>query len=380
VAAVTPYLGDGHGRWRSRVRDLPETLGDLPAAVLAEEIETAGKGQIRALVTYAGNPVLSVPNGRRVSHALESLEFMVAIDIYVNETTRHADVILPPAWTFAEHHIDLLMANHAVRDFARWHEPVVGLEPGEKADWEILLEIAERLGGGATGIGAVDTAIRAARKVGLRWTPNLVAELLIRMGPHGDRFLPWSKGLNRARLVAAPHGIDLGPLRPGVRRRVLHKGGRMRIAPSVITADLPKLERALDEPATRELLLIGRRELRTNNSWMHNVENLVTGRDRCVLYVHPADAERCRVRDGEVAMLRSRVHTGPVRVALHDDIAPGVVSLPHGWGHAESAPWQRVAGSHAGVSANDWTDDAQVEGVVGQSILNGVPVSLAPAA
>jgi anaerobic selenocysteine-containing dehydrogenase len=379
VAGLAPYLGDGHGRWRSRVRGLPETLGDLPAAALAEEIETPGAGQVRALVVFAGNPVLSVPNGRRLAHAFGQLDFMVAIDLYVNETTRHADVILPPAWTLAEDHFEVFMPNFAVRNVARWCPPVVGRAAGERADWEILLEIAERLGGGATGIPLVDRGIRLARRFGLRWTPTAMAALLVRIGPHGDRFLPWSKGLNLARLAAAPHGVDLGPLEPGIARRVLHRDRRVRLAPAAILSALGDLERAAGAETDRELLLVGRRELRSNNSWMHNVPAMAAGRERCVLFVHPADAERARVRDGEMATLVSRVHRGPVRVQLSDDMAPGVVSLPHGWGHADSAPWQRIAGARPGVSANDWTDDGDVEAVVGQSILNGVPVRLEPA-
>ncbi len=380
VAGLAPYLGDGHARWRSRVRGLPETLGDLPAATLAEEIETPGTGQVRALVTFAGNPVLSVPNGQRLERAFGQLEFMAAIDLYVNETTRHADVILPPAWTLAEDHFDVFMPNFAVRNVARWNPPVVPHGPDERADWEILLEIAERLGGGATGIALVDRAIRMVRRAGLRWTPTATASLLLRLGPHGDRFRPWSKGLNPARLAAAPHGVDLGPLEPGIARRVLHRGGRMHLAADAMVAGLADLERAAGAAVGRELLLIGRRDLRSNNSWMHNVPALAAGRDRCVLYVHPVDAERARVRDGDVVILESRVHRGPVRVRLDDDMAPGVVSLPHGWGHGPSAPWQRVAGARPGVSANDWTDDEDVEGIVGQSILNGVPVRLQPAA
>ncbi len=376
VAGLAPYLGDGHARWRSRVRGLPETLGDLPAATLADEIETPGAGQVRAMVVFAGNPVLSVPNGRRLARALGTLDFMVAIDLYVNETTRHADVILPPAWTLAEDHFDLLMPGFAVRNVARYCAPVVERGADERADWEILLELAERLGGGAMGMPVVDRAIRLARRFGLTWTPTTSAALLVRLGPHGDRFLPWSKGLNLARLAAAPHGVDLGPLQPGVGRRVLHRDRRVRVAPEPIMTALRDLETVATQAAGQELLLIGRRELRTNNSWMHNVPALVAGRERCVLYVHPADAERARVRHGEEAILESRVHRGKVRVHLNDEMAPGVVSLPHGWGHADSAQWQRVAGERPGVSANDWTDDADVESIVGQSILNGVPVRL----
>ena len=370
---------DGHARWRSRVRGLPETLGDLPTATLVDEMETPGQGQIRALVTLAGNPVLSAPNGRRVEAALAGLEFMVAIDIYVNETTRHADVILPPCWSLAEDHLDLLFTALSVRNVIRWSPPVVGPGEDERADWEILLALTERLGGGPMGTPWLDRMLRLARPLGLRWNPTAFCDLLLRLGPYGDRFLPWSKGLNMRKLRAAPHGIDLGPLQPGFARRVYHRDRRIHLAPPIVQRALDDLVRDLDQGRERDgLLLIGRRELRSNNSWMHNVPALVSGRERCVLYVHPSDAARCGVRDGELAWLTSRVHGGAVRVQVTDDMRAGVVSLPHGWGHATSASWQRVAGERPGVSANDWTDDGVVEPIIGQSILNGVPVTLAP--
>jgi anaerobic selenocysteine-containing dehydrogenase len=370
---------DGRDRWRSRVRDLPETLGDLPSAVLADEIETPGAGQIRGMVTFAGNPVLSAPNGRRIAAAFEKLEFMVSIDIYINETTRHADVILPPCWNLAEDHIDLLFSAVAVRNVVRWSPPVVQQEEGERADWEILLELTERLGGGPLGDAWGDRILGWLRPLGVRWTPTGFLGLLLRLGPYGDRFLPWSEGLNLDRLKAAPHGIDLGPLQPGVERRLYHKDRRIHVATPCMLEAMTALERDLDAKAAEDgLVLIGRRELRSNNSWMHNVPALVSGRERCVLYVHPDDAARYAVRDGEMAILESRVHRGQVRVAVTDDMRPGVVSLPHGWGHTESAPWQSVAGNNPGVSVNDWVDDAIVEPIIGQSILNGVPVRLAP--
>ena len=381
-----PLLGDGHGRWRTRVRGLPETLGDLPAAALAEEIETPGDGQIRALLTFAGNPALSVPNGRHLTEALAKLEFMVSIDLYVNETTRHADVILPPAWALAEDHVDVIFPALSVRNVARHSPPVVERGAEERADWEILLELIGRLGGGPTGVAAVDWMYRregaagVRGRIGLRWDPTKTLDLMLRAGRYGDRFLPWSKGLRMAKLAEHPHGVDLGPLEPGVRRRVLHRGGKVQLAAAPLLQGLRDLERAITslpaEPDGRELLLIGRREVRTCNSWMHNVPALVSGRDRCVLYVHPEDATRAGVGDGEDAVLESRVHRGPVRIRVTDEMAPGVVSLPHGWGHAEVAPWQQVAGRHPGVSVNDWTDDGEVESIVGQSILNGVPVRL----
>jgi anaerobic selenocysteine-containing dehydrogenase len=379
----TPFLGDGHGRWRSRVRGLPETLGDLPAATLAEEIETPGEGRIRAVLTFAGNPVLSVPNGRRLGRALAGLEFMVSIDLYVNETTRHADVILPPAWSLAEDHVDLIFPSVSVRNVVRHSPAVVARAEGERADWEILLDLIGRLGGGPTGLPAIDWLYRRSGakgprgRFGMRWNPTETADVLLRLGRYGDRFLPWSRGLSMAKLAQHPHGVDLGPLEPGIARRILHRGRKMRLAADPILAGLAELERALDTVSPPgELLLIGRREVRTCNSWMHNVPALVAGRDRCVLYVNPEDAARAGVRDGDAAMLESRVHRGPVRVRVTDEMAAGVVSLPHGWGHAETAPWQKVAGSHPGVSVNDWTDDGEVEAVVGQSILNGVPVRL----
>jgi anaerobic selenocysteine-containing dehydrogenase len=377
IAALAPLgLGDGHARWRSRVRGLPEIFADLPAAALAEEIETPGTGQVRALVVYAGNPVLSVPNSRRLSRALEQLEFMVAVDLYVNETTRHAHLILPPAWTFADDYFEAFLPNVAVRNFARFARPVVARGADERADWEILLEIAERMGGGASGFVLVDRMIRFARRLGLRWTPNVTLDVLLRLGPHGDRYLPWSRGLNLKRLAALPHGVDLGPLEPGIARRVLYRDGCMQLASDAIMTALAELEKI--DPPGPELLLIGRRDPRTNNSWMHNVPAMVSGRERCVLLVHPEDAARAHVRDGEVAILESRVHSGPVPVRVSEEMMPGVVSLPHGWGHATSAPWQHVAAERPGVSANDWTDDQDVEALVGQSILNGVPVRLRP--
>jgi len=383
LVAIARLVGaDGHDRFRSRVRGLPETIGDLPAACIAEEIETPGDGQVRAMITFAGNPVLSVPNGRRLDGALAALEFMVSIDLYVNETTRHADLILPSSWTLAEEHWDALFGSFSVRNVARLGPADVPRKDGELADWQILLELTYRLGGGPTGMRPLDALYRAGRRFGLfEWHPDTIAEMMVRIGPRGDRFLPWSKGLNRKRLAAAPHGIDFGPMEPGCERRIKHRDGKIHLAPAPIVSALGELARDVAEVRDAEsLVLVGRRELRTCNSWMHNAPSLVAGRERCVLYVHPEDAARAGITDGEVALLESRVHRGPVTVRMSDEMRRGVVSLPHGWGHASSAPWQRVAGSRPGVSVNDWTDDGVVESVVGQSILNGVPVRLFKAA
>jgi anaerobic selenocysteine-containing dehydrogenase len=376
---------DGHGRFRSRVRGLPETLGDLPAACLAEEIETPGPGQVRALLSYAGNPVLSVPNGGRLDRALAGLEFMVSVDLYLNETTRHAHLVLPPAWSLTHGNYDLLFAPVAVRNFARWSPPVVPARPGERADWQILVALAEGLGGGMTGVRPVDRLLRAASRLGWRATPEHVLDLMLRTGRHGDGLLPRPlrfgrrrEGLSLARLREHPRGVDLGPLEPGVARRVLHRDGRVHVdaAPFLEAFDAWARDPAASAPRPDELLLVGRRELRSNNSWMHNVPALVSGRERCVLLVHPDDARRAGVRDGGLAILESRVHRAAVPVRVSDEMRPGVVSLPHGWGHARAARTLRTAGARPGVSFNDWSDDAETESMVGQSILNGVPVRL----
>ncbi len=363
---------DTFDTYRSRVRGLPETVGEIPSATLAEEMETPGAGQVRALVTYASNPVLGVPNGRRLQRAIEKLDFVLSVDIYVNETTRYADVILPPAGLLAEDHLDLFFANMAVRNVVRWSPAPVPRGPKERLDWEILLELAERLGGGLTAIPALDGALRALR---VKLTPAHMAAGLLRLGPHGDRFLPFHPGLNRKRLEQAPHGVDLGALRPGFRRRVLHRGGKIRLACQPILSGLERLAGEIGRPRP-DLLLIGRRHLRSNNSWMHNLPRLAGGKPRCVLLVHPEDAARVGVKSGQLARLESAVHAGEVSVQVSDEVRPGVVSLPHGYGHGELARFQAVAASAPGASANDWTDDAVVDEIGGQSVLNAIAVTL----
>jgi anaerobic selenocysteine-containing dehydrogenase len=381
---VTPIVkltrADGHARWRTRVRRLPETLGDVPAATLAEEMETPGPGQIRAFLTFAGNPVLSTPNGGRLAAALDRLDFMVSIDPYVNETTRLAHIILPPASSLTDDHLDVILTQFAVRNVARWSPPVVPRAPGELSDWEILLELTYRLGGGPTGFRPLDWVYRHGRRLGVRWRPEPTMNFLLRLGPHGDRFRPWSKGLNLNRLKKAKHGIDLGPLQSGLEQAIKHKDRTIHLDAPPLVDGLDRVRSTLAEKRTPDsLVLIGRRELRSNNSWTHNVPSLVSGKERCVLLVHPQDAERLGIRDAEIAVLESRVHAGPVSVRVSDEIHHSVVSLPHGWGHAGLAQWQKTAAAHAGVSVNNWTDDQDVEEIVGQSILNGVPVRLRPA-
>jgi anaerobic selenocysteine-containing dehydrogenase len=372
---------DGHARWHSRVRGLPETAGDVPTATLAEEMETPGEGQVRAFVSFAGNPVLSSPDGPRLARALSNLEFMVSIDYYVNETTRFADVILPPAGPLSDDHVDLFFAAFAARDGIRWTPPPVARGENERADWEILLELAFRLGGGPTGIAPLDALYRIGRRLGLPVSPDDTVELALRAGPYGDHFLPWRKGISGKQIRDSIHGVDLGPLKPGTERRVYHRDRLIDLAPPVLMAALAEFEKDVARGrAPDEMVLIGRRDIRSNNSWMHNLPRLVSGKDRCVLLVNPVDAARLGLVDGGAAILETKVHRGEVPVRWSEDVRPGVVSLPHGHGHAAAARYQRVAGENPGVSANDWTSADDVESVVGQSILNGVTVRVHPVA
>jgi anaerobic selenocysteine-containing dehydrogenase len=301
---------------------------------------------------------------------------MVSIDIYINETTKYADLILPPAWAMKEDYVDIFFAQMSVRNAARWSPPVFARDEGDYFDWEILLKLARGLGGGPTGLAPIDRAIAIAGWLGLSWSPQLMLEFLLRTGRWGDAYLPWRRGLSLRKLRASPNGIDLGPLEPGIGHRIEHRDKRVHLEAGPVLDAWNRLNQTMKKAQTNTLVLIGRRDVRSNNSWMHNIEALARGAERCVLLVNPRDAARVGVSDGETALLESRVYRGEVRVKTTDDMALGVVSLPHGWGHSKSAPWQRVAGSRPGVSANDWTDDTVVESVVGQSVLNGVAVSL----
>lgn len=289
---------NGHDRWRSRVRGLPETGCDLPASILAEEMETPGDGQVRAMVTVAGNPVLSTPNGRRLERAMEKLEFVVAVDLYINETTQHADVILPPCWSLAEDHSEPLSPGFSLRNVARWCPPVVQRAAGELADWQIMLRLTQELGGGPTGMKWLDRALGVASRFGWKYDPECTLDLLFRIGPHGDRFLPWRNGINLKKVKASPYGLDLGPSRPGFRHRLQHKDGKIHLVAEPIMRALAELQRQMDVPLTTnnlDLLLIGRRELRTNNSWMHNVPALVAGREALCAVRASAGCAACRL-------------------------------------------------------------------------------------
>ncbi len=364
VALASRTGNRGHfGRWRSRVRGLPEFGGELPAATLAEEIDTPGKGRIRALVTFAGNPVLSTPNGARLDRALAGLEYMVSIDLYRNETTRHANLILPTSFGFERDHYDLAFYALAVRNAARYAKPFRPPPPGVRGDFQVLLDLAlavRRQGGGRPG-WALGAWLRAARMLGER----RLLDLLLRFGPHR---------LSLRKLEQSPHGIDLGPLRPQLPARL--GGRRLRLAPDVFLRDLDRLASVLTKPATNGLVLIGRRALRSNNSWMHNSLRLVKGPPGCVLLMHPADAAVRGLKKGESARVESRVGSVEVPVEVTGDVMPGVVSLPHGWGHVRDGAALSVAAAHAGASLNDLTDEQSLDALSGNAAFNGVPVTV----
>ncbi|WP_406050391.1 molybdopterin-dependent oxidoreductase [Kribbella sp. NBC_00889] len=355
-------LGRGHvGLWKSRVRGLPEFGGELPVSTMAEEMLTPGDGRIRAMVTVAGNPVLSTPSGRRLDEALDSLDFMVAVDPYINETTRHADVILPPAPPLERDHYDVIFHQLAVRNTARWNDAVLPKPPEARHDWEIFRDL---------GLALVRRTPWSRRKVEvmarLRMSPRRIVDLGLRIGPYR---------LSLRKLRKSPGGVDLGPLQPALPGALRSKSKRIDLAQSMILDDLPRLESlvALDDGG---LLLIGRRHLRNNNSWMHNSARLVKGRPRHQLLMNPADLAERDLKDGQLVTVASAAGSVSVEVAASNDIMPGVVSLPHGFGHGRPGVRLTVASQVAGASANDVTDAGLTDTVAGTAAVNGVPVTV----
>jgi anaerobic selenocysteine-containing dehydrogenase len=376
-------LGRGSlGRWKSRVRGLPEFGGELPSAALAEEILTPGEGRVRALITLAGNPVLSTPNGSQLERALGELDFMVSIDPYLNETTRHAHLILPPVSPLERSHYDVAFHVLAVRNTAKYSPALFEPGPDARHDWQILLGLQHRLEALRKGRPSLRATLKhqALSRLG----PERLLDLGLRLGPHGARFHPLKQGLSLAKLRASPHGVDLGPLKPCLPQRLQTKDHRIHLAPEPLVADVRRLrERFLEDAAPEvrdgELLLIGRRHLRDNNSWMHNVPSLLKGKPRCTLMVHPEDAARLGLADGADATITSRVGAVTVPVAVTDEVMPGVVSLPHGYGHGRQGARLQVAAEHAGASINDLTDDRALDAVSGNAAFSGTPVRVRPA-
>ncbi|HLA10617.1 MAG TPA: molybdopterin-dependent oxidoreductase [Pyrinomonadaceae bacterium] len=387
------------GRWHSRVRKLPEFAGELPVVALAEEIFTDGPGQIKALVTYAGNPVLSTPNGRELDRALESLEFMAAIDFYINETTRHAHIILPPTSSLERGHYDLAFHLLAVRNTAKFSPALFQPDGDARDDWEILLELQTRMQhDGLLGslLGRVKGGL-TRRFFG----PERILDLGLRFGPYGGELNPFSSlksflassakssahsevsGLTLRKLKKAVHGIDLGPLTPCLPGRLRTSDKRIQLSPEVLVQDVERVKAKFFDSASHQsnghLRLIGRRQLRSNNSWMHNSERLVKRnplKPLCTLLMHPGDAADRDLASGQNVQVRSSAGSVVVPVEISEEIMPGVVSIPHGWGHDRPGIRLEVAQRHAGSSINDVTDSLTIDALCGTAAFNGILVTV----
>jgi anaerobic selenocysteine-containing dehydrogenase len=379
---VLSLIGPGHhGRWKSRVRGLPEFAGELPSSTLAEEIETAGEGRIRALFTIAGNPALSTPNGARLERALATLELMVAVDPYLNETTRHAHFVLPTTPPLHRDHYDVIFHALAVRNTARYSTPLFPPDADVRHDWQVLDALTRRLDRGPL-------LPRLRRRLVAALGPRRQLDIALRSGPYGAGFRPFAGGLTLKRLERQPHGVDLGPHPPCLPARLRTAGRRIVLAPAAFVADVERLRARLGSATAGEqamgnghgaLRLIGRRQVQSNNSWMHNVPRLMRGKDRCTLLMHPGDAALRGLHNGALVEIVSR--TGRIRAPLEvsDEMKPGVVSLPHGWGHDRPGIRLATAASHPGASLNDVTDEERVDVLSGNAALSGVPVTVAAA-
>jgi anaerobic selenocysteine-containing dehydrogenase len=385
------------GRWHSRVRDLPEVMGEFPVATLADEISTPGEGQVRLLITVAGNPVLTTPDAGRLDAVLETLEFMVSVDPYLNETTRRADVVLPPPSALERSHYDLAFTGLAVRDFAAYSPAV--FDATGPSEFEILVTLT----GIALGMGAeadpdqlagasLMTAVQEAVSLpdspvagrdpaeimallGERPWPERFLDLMLRLGHRGDGFGVRPGGLTLELLEANPHGVDFGALVPRLEQILSTESLKVELAPEPIVGDLARLANEIERfVPDRDLLLIGRRQLRSANSWAHNVGVLMTGRERCTLQIHPVDAARIGVDDGALATVTSATGRVEIPVEITDDISRGVVSIPYGWGHDLPGARLSVAASRPGVNSNLLSDAGAIDPLSGNAVLNGIPV------
>ena len=393
--ANKPGVGKGvsTGRHHARVSGAPEVYGELPMTCLAEEIETAGEGQIRALFTVATNPVLSSPNGPRLAKALDTLDFMVSMDIYLNETTRHADVILPGVSPLEDFHYDVAFPQLSWRNHARYSPPVLPAAPGQPEEWQTLLKLAAivRGLGVTTDADALDDAqfaedadrlfgahapgvIEATK--GLRG-PLRALDVALRTGPYGDGFGKHPNGLTLAKVQAsnASGGIDLGALQPRIPEMLRTPSGKVELAPPSLLQDLQRAVQDLRGLAP-DLVIIGRRDVRTNNSWMHNLPVLAKGPMRCTALVHPVDAQRLGLQDGTLANIRSAGGQVQAQVHVTQDMMPGVVSLPHGWGHDAPGAQLRVAAERPGANINALFDDHLRDPLSGNAVLGGVAISM----
>ncbi|WP_076123070.1 molybdopterin-dependent oxidoreductase [Mycobacterium sp. IS-836] len=381
------------GRWHTRVRGAKEVLGQAPVSCMAEEIATPGDGQLKALITVAGNPVLSTPGGDKLDEVLPMLDAMISIDLWLNETTRHADVILPGLSPLEQPHHDDLILLFAIRSIANYSAPV--FDPGDRPhEWEILI----RLTGLCTGTPAEDVDVAAIddgffdylaftrgldgaeiRKLyddaGLKGGPERMLDLTLRTGPFGDQYGRNPGGLTLDMLKANPNGIDFGPMVPQLPDILATPDKKIRLAPQYLLDDLPRLAARLERPA-EPLVLVSRRHLRSNNTWLHNVPALMKGKDRCTLLIHPDDAARFGVADDDVVTVKSEAGEIRVPIEITDAIKPGVVSMPHGWGHGKPGTRMSVANSSPGANTNVLSPPAFVDEPSGNGVLNGIPVTV----
>ncbi|TVP90453.1 MAG: molybdopterin dinucleotide-binding protein [Pseudomonadaceae bacterium] len=364
--------------YQSRARGLPEFDSYFPAVTIAEEMLTPGEGQVRGFVCVAGNPVLSTPNGRQMDAALEQLEFMVSIDFYLNETSRHADIILPPTGPLEHEQYDIVFNMLAVRNIARFSDPVFEPAEGSLSDWDIVQGLAQRIMALKNPDGA------PARKMP---SPEQILDHGLQTGPYGKGFDEYNSGepikrdepLSVEVLKRYPHGLDLGPMRESFPGYLFTADNTLHLTPPELVTDLGRALAELRGADSDELMLIGRRDLRTNNSWMHNSQRLVKGNNRCDLLINPADAKRLSLANGKQARIMSRTGELLVSVQVTDDIMPGTVCLPHGWGHDREGISLRVAQSNPGINVNEITDDQVVDVLSGNAVLNGIPVSVVAA-
>jgi len=389
------------GRGQTRVSGHPEVMGEYPVGALAEEITTPGNGQLRAMITVGGNPLRSNPNSELLAEAFDDLEFMVSVDLYLNETTRHADVILPSPSQLQRSHYDLLLLQFGVRNIANYSEPVLPLD-GQPDEWEVISKltlVAQGMGVDADPASADDRAIDAMVRGAVRSEhsglhgrdadeilaelnasgrvgPERMLDFMLRSGPFGDGFGSEPEGTSLDDLLDRPHGRDFGALEPRLPEILRTPSGKVELAPAVFIDDLDRLAAAVPGLVDRGLVLIGRRHLRSNNSWMHNINVLMKGKPRCTLHVHPDDAALLGLSDGGAASITSRVGSITAPVEVTDSITPGVVSLPHGWGHDAPGAQMRVAAEHAGVNSNVLTDHEAMDPLSGTAVLNGIPVDV----
>lgn len=360
------------GRWKSRSRGVPEFKGELPVSVLAEEILLEGRGQIKSLITHAGNPVLSTPNGKFLEKMLESLDFMVSIDIYINETTKHANIILPPATGLEVDHYDLVFNSLAVRNNAKYSPALFHPGPGTMYDWQIFNELARKISGKRLFLDQILSPVR-------------LLDIALKIGPYGflRNFPNVFKGMSVKKLKENFHGMDLGPLRPQIPKVLKTAYKKIYLAPRIFIEHLSKVTGTfiIDEKIGKDqapFMLIGRRHVRNNNSWMHNSERLMKGKNRCTLLMNPDDAKELGAKDGSDVCVISKVGDAVLPVEISSEMMTGVVSMPHGYGHGREGVKISVAQANAGVSINDLTDHQRIDGLTGNAAFSGQPVHVMP--